>query len=187
MRGASADVQLHERLRAGDDDALAEIYDRCSPLVFAVAVRITGNRTAAEILTQDVFVRLWERPEAYRPDRGSLLSWLCMAARSRALEWTRRDRVRAQDQAPGTAERSESGWVDEAHSWPEPEAGAVRAVVRTLPEPQREAVLLAYYGGCTYREVASELRVSEATAKSHLRAALARIADSLAAGGTTGR
>lgn len=187
MRAGSSDVRLHERLRAGDDDALAEVYDRCSPLVYAVAVRITGNRTAAEILTQDVFVRLWERPEEYRPDRGSLLSWLCMAARRRALEWTRPDRVGAEAEAAGTTEQGERAWVDEARTWPEPEAGAVRAVVQALPEPQREAVLLAYYGGRSYREVAGELRISEATAKSHLRAALARIADSLAAGGITER
>ena len=185
MRGGNSDVQLHERLRAGDDDALAEVYDRCSPLVYAVAVRITGNRTAAEVLTQDVFVRLWERPEAYRPERGSLLSWLCMAARSRALDWTRRDRVGTQGQADVSAEQG--AWVDEARGWPEPEVGAVRAVIRALPEPQREAVLLAYYSGCTYREVAGRLGIPEGAARSHLRAALARIADSLAAGGITER
>lgn len=69
MRSAGADGWLHERLLAGDDDALAEAYDTWSGLVYSLAVDITGDHAAAEDVTQDVFVRLWERPDAVPPPR----------------------------------------------------------------------------------------------------------------------
>lgn len=183
MRADESDAQLHERLLAGDGDALAEVYDRYSALVYGVAVRVTGDRAAAEDLTQDVFVRFWERPGTYRPDRGSLRSWICMVARNRALDWIRREGVRARYQLAAVAEQCEQAWVDEGRAWWHEEVAAVRAAVGALPEPQREAVKLAYYGGRSYREVAGDLRIPEGTAKSRLRAALATIADRLSADG----
>ena len=177
------DVQLHERLVAGDEAALAEAYDEWSAIVHALAARITADHDAAQDVTQEVFVHLWERPEAYDPRRGALRTWLCLLARRRAIDWNRRRQARARYQATAaTAEvathRAQPD-VDDALTW-RTEAKAVREAVRALPDTQREAVLLAYFQGRTYREVARELEIPEGTAKSRLRRALAAVADRLA-------
>jgi RNA polymerase sigma-70 factor (ECF subfamily) len=181
VRSGEADVWLHERLLAADDGALAEAYDTWSGLIYSLAVEITGDHAAAEDVTQDVFVRLWERPDAYDPQRGTLRSWLCMQARSRALDLTRRRRTRARYQAaaPAAGDQAE---IDETVMW-KAETGVVRDAVLALPAPQREAVMLAFYDGYTYREVANQLNIPEGTAKSRLRVALAAVAGRLAAEG----
>ena len=177
------DVQLHERLVAGDEGALTEAYNEWSALVHTLAARITSDDDAAQDVTQEVFVHLWERPQAYDPQRGALRTWLCLLARRRALDWSRRRQARARYQTTaGTAELATHRGqpdVDDALTW-ETEAKAVREAVRALPPPQREVVLLAYFEGHTYRDVARELRIPEGTAKSRLRAALASVAHRLA-------
>jgi len=177
-----AEVRLRERLIAGDDDALAEAYDSWGGLVYSLAVRLTADHAAAEDITQDVFVRLWERPEAFDPQRGTLRTWLCMSARSRAVDWIRRREARNRYQAAAAAQPHDHAAVDEMMLW-QTEAKVVREAVHALPETQREALVLAYYHGHTYREVASRLAIPEGTAKSRLRAALHALADHLAAEG----
>lgn len=173
-------MRLRARLVAGDDDSLAEAYDCWSSLVYTVALRITEDHAAAQDVTQDVFVQLWSRPDRYQPERGALRSWLCMLARSRALDWTRRRRTRARQHAAAAAlEPAAHPSADEAIIW-QVETQAVRDAVRALPEPQRAVVLLAYYRGRTYRDVARELNIPEGTAKSRLRVALASVAEHLA-------
>jgi RNA polymerase sigma factor (sigma-70 family) len=181
------DVQLRERLVAGDDDALAEAYDRWATLVHTVALRVTNDHAAAEDVTQEVFVYLWQRPETFRPERGGLRTWLCLLARRRALDWNRRHQVRARYHAVAAANtlQTEPG-VEAAVTW-QTEAKMVREAVLELPEPQRIAVMLAYYGDRSYRQVARELEIPEGTAKSRLRVALATLADRLAAEGILDR
>jgi RNA polymerase sigma-70 factor (ECF subfamily) len=181
VRSGEADGWLHERLLAGDDDALAEAYDAWSGLVYSLALDITGDHATAEDVTQDVFVHLWERPDAYHPDRGSLRSWLCLLARSRALDWTRRRRTRARYQAAAATAEDQAD-IDETVMW-KAETTVVRDAVRALPAPQREAVMLAFYHGHTYREVAERLDIPEGTAKSRLQLALASVVERLAAEG----
>jgi RNA polymerase sigma-70 factor (ECF subfamily) len=180
--GDSSDARLHDRLVAGDDDALAEAYDRWSGLVHTVAVRITADHGAAEDVTQEVFVRLWERPQSYDPSRGALRAWLCMNARGRAIDWLRRWGTRGRDHATAVASFDSQADIDEAIT-SETEAKVVRDAVATLPDPQRVAVRLAYYHGHTYREVARKLDIPEGTAKYRLRTALSTLADRLEAEG----
>ena len=178
----AGDVQLYERLVAGDDDALAEAYDRWSALIHSLAMRITADHAAAEDVTQDVFVHLWQHPGRYDPHRGALRSWLCLLARSRALDWPRRRRARDRYHAAAAVTAATPAEVDDGIVW-QAEAKAVREAVAALPDRQREAVLLAYYQGRTYREVARDLGIPEGTAKSRLKTALSGLADYLAAEG----
>ena len=182
MPASETDVRLHERLVAGDDDALAEIYDSWSALVFSIAARVTGDRAAAEDITQEVFVRLWERPQAYDPGRGTLRAWLCVVGRSRALDWIRRSQTRSRYQTAAAAIAETPSEVDDGLML-QTEIKAVREAVQALPEHQRSAVLLAFYHQRTYREVARELDIPEGTAKSRLRLGLASLASRLAAEG----
>jgi RNA polymerase sigma factor (sigma-70 family) len=176
------DGQLRERLLAGDDDALAEAYDRWSALIYSLALRITADHAAAEDVTQDVFVHLWQHPDRYDPHRGALRGWLCLLARSRALDWLRRRRTQDRCYAAAAVIAPTPAEVDDGVVW-QAEAKAVREAVAALPDRQREAVLLAYYRGRTYREVARDLGIPEGTAKWRLRAALSGLADCLAAEG----
>jgi len=182
MPASETDVRLHERLIGGDDDALAEIYDSWSALVYSIAARVTGDPTAAEDVTQEVFVRLWERPQAYDPGRGALRTWLCMTSRSRAVDWVRRSEARSRYQSAAAAVTDTPSEVDDGLML-QTEIKAVREAVQSLPEHQRSAVLLAFYHQRTYREVARELQIPEGTAKSRLRVGLATLASRLAAEG----
>jgi RNA polymerase sigma-70 factor (ECF subfamily) len=181
MRQDEADARLRERLVDGDGDALAEAYDRWATLVFTVARRITGDDGVAEDVTQDVFLRLWQTPERYDPDRGPLRSWLSLLARSRAVDLVRSRSASARRHVAAATLQDEPE-PHELVTW-QTEAKVVREAVRALPEAQRAAVHLAYYCGRTYRQVAEDLGIPEGTAKSRLRQALASLHARLSAQG----
>ena len=186
MPSSAADRDLARRIVAGDEDALAEAYDLYSSLVFGLAHRVTGNRVVAEDITQDVFVRLWTSPDGFDPERGSLRTYLGMLTHGRAVDVVRSD---ARRNAREEAEAGEAIRLEPA-AWERPEsvedddlAVRVRRAVGRLPAPQREALRLAYFGGHSYRAVATLLGIPEGTAKSRLRQALAKLGDLLAAEG----
>jgi RNA polymerase sigma-70 factor (ECF subfamily) len=175
--GAASERELIARLAAGDEPALVEIYRRHAGLVFGLARRLLADDTLAEDVTQEVFVYLWQQPQRYDPDRGSLRSWLGLLAHRRSV-----DRIRAETRRVASEERRDRAEpalvadndIDDQLSmvWL---AVRVQEALDQLPAEQREAVVLAYYGGRTYREVAIELQIPEGTAKSRLRLALAKL------------
>jgi RNA polymerase sigma-70 factor (ECF subfamily) len=186
-RFADWERELRARLGAGDELALAEAYDQFSPMVYGLAVRVTGDRSAAEDVTQEVFLHLWQRPAAFDPDRGRLRTWLATMAHHRAVDHLRRAGVRDRYAARAAVER-------EPTPPPNPEEAAVaaavakrvRVAVDELPDAQRTAVLLAYFEGRTFRQVAQLTGVPEGTAKSRLRLGLRRIAARLHSEGLPG-
>ncbi|WP_030168486.1 RNA polymerase sigma factor [Spirillospora albida] len=167
------DEMLRDRLAAGDEDALGEVYDLFAPLVHGLARRVTGDAEAARDVTQEVFAGLWERPLAFDPARGSLRGWLATLAHRRAVDWVRRESLRRRPPAAAVTDASPNG-ADERLLASERESG-VRRSLDALPPPLREALELAYYRGLTYREVAAALGVPEGTAKSRIRSALAQL------------
>ena len=178
---AIEDRELAARLVAGDENALAEIYDRYVGLVFAMARRVLCDDARAEDVTQEVFVSVWEQPDRFDPSRGSLRSWLGLLAHHRSVDRVRSEVRRTRGEArvdPVDVITTSHVDVDEALSgmWL---AGRVREALDQLPPEQRDAVVLAYFGGRTYREVATELDIPEGTAKSRLRLALAKLDDLL--------
>jgi RNA polymerase sigma-70 factor (ECF subfamily) len=173
---------VRDRLVARDQTALSELYDQFGSYVFGLAARVIGDRHAAEDVTQEVFLSLWERPEAFEPARGRLRTFLGTLAHRRAVDVVRREEARRRRAAR-----------DAATTMPIPDVGElamaivtaeqVRAEVNRLPADQRAAIELAYFGGRTYRQVASELGIPEGTAKSRMRLGLSRIAQALEAQG----
>jgi RNA polymerase sigma-70 factor (ECF subfamily) len=175
------DLALAGRLAAGDQAALAEAYERYGGLVFGLARRVLGDEAMAEEVTQEVFIHLWEHPEKFDPPRGSMRSWVGLLAHRRSV-----DRVRVEARRSRTEARVEpAGPAAAAHAEVDDElsrvwlAGRVRAALDQLPAEQRDAVVLAYFGGRTYRQVATELDIPEGTAKSRLRLALAKLEELL--------
>jgi RNA polymerase sigma factor (sigma-70 family) len=176
-RFGSHEAVLVARIAAGDDGALASLYDRFASLVHGIAFRVTCDRGLAEEVVQDVFVNLWERPGSFDPDRGSVRTWLATLAHRRAVDRVRSsERSRRRDQASVGAARD----VAEVDVAAEGEAADLSArlwaAVDALPEDQRAAVRLAYAEGRTYREVARILAIPEGTAKSRLRLGLRKLA-----------
>jgi RNA polymerase sigma-70 factor (ECF subfamily) len=171
------------RVGAGDDSALATIYDQYSPLVYGMACRLVGRVTAADV-TQHVFLQLWEHPDRFDGERGSLRTYLATIARRRSIDVVRsatrsarRETVVAAERAPAVPNVDEAVVALIASE-------RVRSAVAALPEDQRQAVELAYYEGLTYREVAAALGIPEGTAKSRLRLALAKLSVQLHGEGT---
>jgi RNA polymerase sigma-70 factor (ECF subfamily) len=174
---SNEDRELAARLMAGDQLALRAIYDRYAGLVFGVARKVLGDEALAEDVAQEVFVFVWEHPERFDAARGSLRSWLGLLAHHRSV-----DRVRAEVRRTKGESRIEPAepfagadqLVDEelAGVWV---AAKVRDAIDQLPREQRDALVLAYFGGRTYRQVATELAIPEGTAKSRLRLALAKL------------
>ncbi len=171
-----SDALLTARLAAGDDHALAEVFDRLAPVVYGAALRVLGEDSAAQDVAQDVFVELWTHPDRYDPAAGSLRTYLIVLARHRAVDVVRSElrRIARQERhyrlSPEQPHLSVSEEVTAAEA-----ASVVRAAVRQLPEAQRRVVELAYFQGLTCREVARAADIPEGTAKSRLRLALAKL------------
>ncbi|GIH07016.1 RNA polymerase sigma factor SigK [Rhizocola hellebori] len=162
-----------------DAGEFARAYGLHAPAVHATARRILGDVPAAEDVVQEVFLELWRRPEAYDPHRGALRSWLCTIARNKAIDQVRR----SQRQSAAMAILAEVGLAEDAAEavLRKELAGCVRDAIDTLPAAHRAAIVLAYYQGFTYRQVALTLSIPEGTAKSRLRLGLRRLNQLLAA------
>jgi RNA polymerase sigma factor (sigma-70 family) len=180
--GSEWEQEVRPRLTARDETALAELYDQYGSFVFGLAARVINDRRAAEDVTQDVFLYVWEHPDAFDPDRGRLRTFLGTLAHRRAVDHVRREEARRRRGERDAAMQVSVPDVDEM-AMALVAAERVRAEVERLPAEQREAIELAYFGGRTYRQVAEELGIPEGTAKSRLRLGLRRIADALESNG----
>src|SRR3954447_2786647 len=168
-----------------DPTTFARVYDEHGGAVYGAALRVLGTPATAQGVAQDVFLRLWRRPGAFDARRGDLGAYLRLMARSRALDLWRTAQAsgRATDRlkiaAGRDAPRVEAEPV--ARFERAERAGTVRAALGALPEPQREAVVLAYWGGLTADEIAARAGVPLGTAKSRVRLGLQRMRGALEA------
>jgi RNA polymerase sigma-70 factor (ECF subfamily) len=178
-----ADADLVRALAGGDEAALAEVYRRYSGAVWAVARRVCNDRVLAEDVSQTVFVDLWQRPGRYDPVRGRLRPWLVAQAHARAVDAVRSESARSRRQerdgrlAPAAAPDVEA----EVHAAALSED--VRRAVDGLGRDERDAIMLAYFGGRTYRETAELLGAPEGTVKTRIRRALSGLRRTLEAEG----
>jgi RNA polymerase sigma-70 factor (ECF subfamily) len=172
-------------MRLDDPTDFARVYDQHARAVYGTALRVLGNSATAQDVAQDVFLRVWRNPAKFDAKRGDLGAYLRLMARSRALDVYREgqaagragDRLKvvvasepAHDESSRPAERLEH---DEDRE-------VVREALRLLPDAQREAVVLAYWGGLTAEEVSRRVGVPLGTAKSRIRLGLARLRDACA-------
>jgi len=196
----SAEAALVAAVAAGSEDALATLYDRHAAALHATAFRLTGDRQVAEDVVQEVFLTLWNRAERFDSSIGSLAAWLGTIARNRAVDRlraaSRRPRLvslgRTADDEPAAEAlervlhgRQGSGAgreaTDPAAAFEVAEAGeAIRAALATMPDPEREVILLAYRNELTQSEIAARLGWPLGTVKTRTRRALARLREVLA-------
>jgi RNA polymerase sigma-70 factor, ECF subfamily len=173
-----------ERLLAlvarGDEQAFAELYQQVAAAVFGLVSRVVRNPAQAEEVAQEVFVELWRTASRFDPARGSARSWIMTCAHRRAV-----DRVRSAECAARrddlVGRRDQGRPYDEVVEQVEAslERGRVRRGLDALTDLQREAVVLAYYGGYTHREISELLGVPSGTVKTRLRDGLIQLRDHL--------
>jgi RNA polymerase sigma factor (sigma-70 family) len=185
VRAVTWEATAMARVAAGDDTALAELYDQFGAFAYGLALRVTGDQSIAQDVVQDVFVTVWERPDTWDPAKGSVRTFLGVLTHRRAVDRVRReeavrrrearDAVQAPVAPPDIAEAATSMVV----------AQRVREAVDGLPPDQRIAIRLAYFGGHTFVEVARILGIPEGTAKSRLRIGMRRLAGVLRSEGIT--
>jgi RNA polymerase sigma-70 factor (ECF subfamily) len=162
-----------------DPAQFSQVFDQHHRSVFATAMRVVGDHTLAGDVVQDVFLRLWRRPGAFDPSRADLGTYLRLIARSRAIDLIREGQARGRaterfkvvvsDEAPRVDDRPDL--LAERDG----DRSAVRAALKELPAAQREALVLAYWGGLTAEEVAAHEHIPLGTAKSRIRLGLAKL------------
>jgi RNA polymerase sigma-70 factor (ECF subfamily) len=167
-KSGAADTALVAAIRSGEQSAMGALYDRYSPVVYAVALRVLGDTGAAEDVLQDVFMQLWKNPGAFDSSRGSLGAWLAVITRNRAIDALRKRRPESDIEdviisvEPDMAGEAERVQVREK----------VRATLSGMPDGQRKALELAYYEGLTHSEIAAKTGEPLGTIKTRIRAGL---------------
>jgi RNA polymerase sigma-70 factor (ECF subfamily) len=183
----SSDAAIVVAISRYHQDALAEAYRRHAGAVFGLSRRLLADQTLAEEVVQEVFLRLWNTPEKFDPERGSLRSYLLAQCHGRSVDLLRSETSRRRREERDLRETAERGYDVEHEVWDMAVAENVQSAITRLPEAEREAIALAYLGGHTYREVAALLDQPEGTVKSRIRAGLKRMRGELVETGMAGR
>jgi RNA polymerase sigma-70 factor (ECF subfamily) len=176
-----SDEALVALVSRGDEPALAELYDRHGRVAYGLAFRVLRDERLAEDAVQDAFLSVWRTAVAFRAERGKASTWILTLVHRRAVDTVRREqRRRADPLADDAHERiaDERASTEEA-AWVGFERERVAGALAQLPDQQREAIELAYYGGYSQSELAERLGVPLGTIKSRMFAGLARLRELL--------
>lgn len=167
---------LLDQIQSGDEDALFALHERFSTAVYSVAYRVLGNARDAEEVTQDVFLKLWEKARTFDEDRGKFSSWLLTIARRSAIDRLRKRERRAppensfsMDAVPYLRE-TEFGTEDISDL-----QQSLLSVMGELPDDQQEAIYLAYFHGMSHSDIAAHLNKPLGTVKSHIRLGMQKL------------
>jgi RNA polymerase sigma-70 factor, ECF subfamily len=167
-QGSSPDLAIDTGLKSGDQGAMAELYDRYSSVVYAVALRVLGDTGSAEDVLQEVFLQLWRNPSAFDAARGSLGSWLAVITRNRAIDSLRKRRPETDIEdvvlsvSPDLAGEAELARASQK----------VRGVMGAMTPVQRSALEMAYWEGMSHSEIANKTGEPLGTVKTRIRAGL---------------
>ena len=168
LKGNAPDVRLVAAIRSGSEQAMAQVYDRYSSVVYSVALRVTGDAGAAEDLLQEIFMQLWRNPGAFDSNRGSLGAWLAVITRDRAIDSIRRRRpetdiedviVSVEPDMAGDAARSQA-------------MKKVRGTLDNMAPQQRSLLEMAFFEGLTHSELAAKTGEPLGTVKTRIRSGL---------------
>lgn len=178
-----ADREMIFRIGRGDQTAFSTLYDRLSGPLYSLAIKMLGDASDAQDALQEVFVQIWSRAGTYDPEKSSVFSWAVLLTRSRAI-----DRLRARDRrlrvvAGSTAdenkvaEATDASTVESAADTAnkKDEAAHVRSLLKNLPEDQRQAIELAFFGHRTHHEIAAQLGQPLGTVKARIRRGLLKL------------
>jgi RNA polymerase sigma-70 factor (ECF subfamily) len=168
--------ELLQRVAGGDQAAFARVYDLLSPRVFGLILRVLVNRAQSEEVLQEVFLEVWQSASRFAPNRGQGRSWVLTIAHRRAV-----DRVRASQSSADRDVRAGYRDLGVAHDEVAEqvelriEGERVATALSALPDPQKEALTLAYYGGYSQSEIAALVGAPLGTIKTRMRDGLSRL------------
>jgi len=168
------DAQLAERMARGDRDALAMLYELHAASLVALVMMIVKDRTEAEDVVHDVFIEAWKKARTFDAERGTVISWLRVRARSRAVDRHRRT-TRRNDARRELA----AGQAGAASAEPVSGEPRLRQALEAVPEDQRDVLRLSFLEGLSCAEIADELSVPLGTVKSRMRLGLKRIREQM--------
>lgn len=160
-------------------EALSELYGRYGQLVYSLALNSVGDAATAEEITQDVFLRVWQKAGQYRADRGKVSTWLTTIARHRSIDQLRRGGSRPEQHSVAWSEVPASGGPvvngPEGAAQRATEQERVRAAVAQLPEEQKQVLALAYFLGLSQREISDTLGLPLGTVKTRIRLGMQKL------------
>jgi RNA polymerase sigma-70 factor (ECF subfamily) len=163
----------------GKTEALSVLYDRYSRLIFGLALNTIGDEHLAEEITQDVYIRVWEKAASYNSDQGKVVTWLASIARYRAIDLFRHRNVRPEGHSISWAESEPLDLPDKVDIEQEVELTQrkqkVRLAINQLPVDQRKALALAYFQGFSHQEISRELNEPLGTIKTRIRLAMQKL------------
>lgn len=173
---------LLRRIAAQDRPALTEFYDQTAGVLFGTAVRILGDTHEAEEVVQDVFVQIWNKAGTFDGTLGAPFHWALGITRNRSI-----DRVRARQRRTRILESVTEETANNPAASPSPtdftlneeELVNVRSAVKSLPQDQRQAIEMAFFGGLTHQEIAETLNEPLGTVKARIRRGMLKLRDSL--------
>lgn len=188
------DEELIDGLRRRDEAALAALYDRYGRPAFSLALKLVGNQELAEDVLQEVFLKLWNRPELYSPERGRFLPWLLGVTHHRSIDALRSQSAESRRRVGGAGQELLLELAADPQHLADPaervvvglQVQAVTRALLQLPREQQEALALSLVGGLTHTEIAERLGEPLGTIKTRLRLGLRRLRATLAAESTPG-
>ena len=175
---ADDDAQLIAKIADGDRIAFALLYDRFSPPLYSLALKMLGNEAEAQDLLQEVFLSVWNKSETFRAQRGSAFSWVVTQLRNRAIDRIRSRRRRGEllEANGADLEPSGSATLTSAQNCEVSErAREVRSAMEQLSQDQRQVLRLAYFEGMTQAEISEKLAEPLGTIKARAHRGLARL------------
>jgi RNA polymerase sigma-70 factor (ECF subfamily) len=174
-----SDPDLLNWIKNADQSALGELYDRYHRLVYSLAYQTIGESAVAEEITQDVFLRIWEKAATYRVEQGKVITWIVTITRNRAIDLYRRRRIRPENNPLVWEELTPLERSDGTNIEAEVDSSLMRTSIRTalasLPAEQRQALSLAFFRGYSHSEIAENLQEPIGTIKTRIRLAMQKL------------
>jgi RNA polymerase sigma-70 factor (ECF subfamily) len=173
----SVEAQLMRRIARRDSEALSQLYDRLGKWVFSLAMSVVRNRSDAEEVTQEIFLRIWRQASRFKSDRGTVRAWLAIITRRSAIDRTRsrghKEKKRATSMDDAAMEMTDTGAAGRIVD------GAERRIVHDamgrLEDGQSEVIQLSYYEGYSHSEIADKLQLPLGTVKTRIRNGLKQL------------
>ncbi len=168
---------LLQRIQAGDEDALVSLHEQFANLVYSVAYRVLNDQMGAEEVTQDTFMRLWDKANTYDSEKGEFHVWLLTITRRLAIDFLRKRQRHEPNQEMIFMDEDPSLWERIAPTTDGDLRHTLKAVITELPPEQQQVISLAYFYGMTHSDIAEHLELPLGTVKTRIRQGMKKLRD----------
>lgn len=165
-------LEIMARVARSDRTALEELYQRTSSKLFGVCLRICGDRSAAEDVLQEVYIKVWHRADQYQAGTYSPISWLAVIARNASIDWLRKNRRQDYDDEAVIEIIADDAPLGDTVIEEKQQKARIMDCLEELNEEQNRPIRSAFFGGLTYSQLAKQIEVPLSTMKSRIRRGL---------------